>query len=284
MDASIIIPTKDKLSRLSLVLKALEPQVNDMVEVLVIFDGCMQETIDSFNKLEFNYKPISIILKRNQGRAKARNSGIRQAKGEIIIFLDDDRIPAPDYVSRCIQRHKEGRYAIIGERLNINYSEEELQDFNSRGITCSDYKEMERRAFKEPNDLLKKIGRKFLGQHLERVTFTTGNSSVQRKDLVEVGLFDENYSGWGLEDVDLGYRLSKIGVKIIRDNSIINYHLVHFVDRFSQKQEYANNFKYFIKKIKNDRKSIFILILLKLIYDGGIIKHSIINKVTKNSK
>lgn len=241
-----------------------------MVEVLVIFDGCSQETINGFNNLNLKYKPIPIIHEKNQGRAKARNSGIRQAKGEIVIFLDDDRLPAQDFVKKYIQKHKSGHYAIIGERLNINYSEEELNDLYNRGVTYLDYKQMESRAYKEPYDFVKKLGRKTLGQLLETVTFTTGNSSVRRNDLIKIGLFDESFSGWGMEDVDLGYRLAKIGVKIIRDYSIKNYHLVHPVDKSKQKEEYRRNFNYFINKIQNDKKSTYMAKFLHAIHESSL--------------
>lgn len=233
-----------------------------MVEVLVIFDGCTRETISGFKEIKLKYKPIPIIHDKNLGRAKARNSGIRQAKGDIIIFLDDDRLPAHNFVSQHIQKHISGHFAVIGERLNIKYSEEELNNLYRRGITYLDSKEMDSRAFKEPKDMLKKVGRRILGQLLETVTFTTGNSSVRRMDLLNIGLFDENFSGWGMEDVDLGYRLANIGVKIIRDYSIINYHLVHPVDNSKQKEEYYKNFNYFITKIQNDRKAIYMAKLL----------------------
>lgn len=262
MKASIIIPTKDKLPRLSLVLKTLEPQINNAIEVIVIFDGCSQETVRGFNEIKLKYKPIPIIHTQNLGRARARNSGIRHAKGDIVIFLDDDRLPTPDFVLQHIEKHVSGHYAVIGERLNINYSDEELRGLCRNGVTYPDFLEMSKRAFKEPNDRLKKIGRRILGQLLETVTFTTGNSSVRRKDLLNIGLFDENFFGWGMEDVDLGYRLAKSGVKIIRDYSIINYHLVHPVSKLTQKEEYTKNFNYFINKIENDRKAIYMAKLL----------------------
>ena len=61
MKASIIIPTKDKLSRLRLTLRGLERQMTNEVEVIVVFDGCQPEMIDQFKELQFSFEPISII-------------------------------------------------------------------------------------------------------------------------------------------------------------------------------------------------------------------------------
>ena len=73
---SIIIPTKDKNSRLYLTLKCLEPQVDENTEVLVVFDGCTKETIDEFNTFKWNMNVQKVISVQNVGRAAARNLGI----------------------------------------------------------------------------------------------------------------------------------------------------------------------------------------------------------------
>ena len=102
---SIVIPTYNKLMRLRLALKSLEPQVDKDVEVIVVFDGCDKEVIEDFHKLTFSYKPIEIINEKNIGRARARNEGIKAATGEIVIFLDDDRLVNPEYIKAHRRLH-----------------------------------------------------------------------------------------------------------------------------------------------------------------------------------
>lgn len=260
MQASIIIPTKNKLSRLCLVLRSLELQVDDSIEVIVVFDGCNQETINGFNSIKLSYNPVQIVNTESLGCGRARNAGIRAAHGKIVIFLDDDRIPDNDFIERHIKRHLQRHFAVIGERLNVKYSEEQLVNFCKNNFI--DIGDMKKRSTKESKDSLKKIARKILGQTLDSVTFTTGNSSVERDDLLKAGMFDEAFSGWGMEDVDLGYRLVSNGVKIVRDYNIVNYHLIHPANKSNRKEEYFNNYKYFIQKIHGDIKSIFIAKLL----------------------
>lgn len=263
--ASIIIPTKDKLSRLCLVLKALEPQVDETVEVLVIFDGCNQETLNGFKDIPLQFEPVPIIHPKNLGRAHARNSGIRSATGRVLIFLDDDRIPSGEFVMKHVQRHEKGRYAIIGERYDIGYSEDVLANLYRKGFTPDVFQRMQADSFKEQNQALKKMGRRVCGCFLDLVTFTTGNSSALRADVLKVGLFDEKFSGWGVEDIDLGYRLIKAGVKVIRDYSIETYHMVHPVDRAKQLEEYWRNLYYFLNKIQDDKMAVWILKILSAI-------------------
>ncbi|AEY66333.1 glycosyltransferase [Clostridium sp. BNL1100] len=265
--ASIVIPTMNKLSRLRLILKALESQVDDTVEVIIIFDGCSDEVLCDFKKLKLGFEPIQIIYSENVGRSKARNSGILKASGEIVIFLDDDRIPCSDFISKHVISHKNGRFAIVGQRNNVEYPEEVLEQLYLNGLTESDYSRIDRDSIPEPYEPAKKIARLIFGQLIERITFSTGNSSARREDLIAVNMFDENFTGWGLEDTDLGYRLGKSGVKIKRNFSIVNYHLVHPVNKSQQSSENQKNFEYFLRKIEGDKASIRMAKFLnKLIY------------------
>ncbi len=52
----------------------------------------------------------------------------------------------------------------------------------------------------------------------------TGNASVRRDDLLAVGGFDESFTGYGHEDLELGYRLQRAGVRILYEPRAINYH------------------------------------------------------------
>ncbi|NLW46957.1 MAG: glycosyltransferase [Firmicutes bacterium] len=266
--ASIIIPTKDKLSRLRLVLKALEPQVNDSIEVIIIFDGCNQKTLEGFKEIQLTYELIKIVYPQNVGRAKARNLGIRQAKGDIIIFVDDDRIPCPGFIEMHIRRHQHKRYAVMGERLDICFFEEELDRFYWSETKILDMVRDKKGIANEKYDILRRLTRPLFGNLLACVAFCTGNLSVRREDLLKVGMFDEKIIGWGIEDVDLGYRLIKDGIKLVRDYSLRNYHLVHPVDNKQQKVEYWRNFDYFLNKIKGDRVAILMAKLTTLVLYG----------------
>jgi GT2 family glycosyltransferase len=54
--------------------------------------------------------------------------------------------------------------------------------------------------------------------------FLTGNASVRREHLDRVGRFDENFTGYGHEDLELGYRLQKAGLTIAYEPNAIDYH------------------------------------------------------------
>jgi GT2 family glycosyltransferase len=70
------------------------------------------------------------------------------------------------------------------------------------------------------------------GRHLHGVRekslswlfFLTGNASAKRRDLLEAGGFDERFTEYGHEDLELGYRLVRNGVRILYNPSAVNYH------------------------------------------------------------
>ena len=73
---------------------------NKMLEVLVVDNN----STDSSASLIKGYLdchpdfPGRYILETKQGLSHARNRGIKEAKGDILVFLDDDSMVAPDYL------------------------------------------------------------------------------------------------------------------------------------------------------------------------------------------
>ena len=111
MDLSVVIPTRDQEERLRLVLCALEGQTltPDRFEVVVVDDGCSDGTPDMVMQIAAN-GPANVRLVANSsgsGRSAARNSGIAEAKGELVVFLDGDALPAPDLLETQWRAHQQ---------------------------------------------------------------------------------------------------------------------------------------------------------------------------------
>mgnify|MGYP000356766042 CR=1 FL=1 len=274
MKASVVIPTKDKISRLRLVLQAFESQVNDQVEIVVVFDGCSSETIHQFRNLRLSYEPVAVISKHNVGRSSARNLGIAKAKGDVIIFVDDDRIPAPDFIQKHMTGHEEP-CVLLGLRTDVMYEEEELYSLYELGHV-RDNPDCVRTRLLE-GELQQGFPAFLLKSSLKWLLFYTGNVSVDREYLVKAGGFDENFKGWGHEDLDLGIRLHMSGIPFRRDDAIVNYHILHD-DNFDIKQrkkESIRNLVYMIGKYKKH----YISWILSLVY----VKHKLFG-ITYNRK
>lgn len=261
--ASIIIPTKDKITRLRVVLKALESQVNESIEVIVIFDGNNNTTLEAFNKLNLTFQPRTIIVENNKGRSAARNYGINEAKGDIIILMDDDTIPGNDFVAKHLSGHLQP-CVLMGVTRDILLSEAEIDHLYFDENTLHDT------AFLNRNSHI--VNKPIFGNTLFKIFrdqypfkwlhLFTNNVSLPRKEMLEIGGFDEAFKGWGHEDIELGYRLQKYGLSLKKDFSIVNYHLVH-KNNYSQKiDESILNLKYFLKKHRNFDAMTWISILI----------------------
>jgi GT2 family glycosyltransferase len=254
--ASIVIPTRNKFLHLVLTLKSLEGQIDNAAEVIVVFDGCDQEVLDNIRAVDFSYDYISVICKNNIGRAAARNKGIVRASGEIIIFLDDDRLVERDFVQKHINAHRKKNIVVLGDRYNVSLSDEKLLKIMNDNNLADELAEIKNLAVPERNVFINRILRIFSCNIFDSITFTTGNASVKREDLLKAGLFDEKYKGWGYEDVDLGYRLHKLKLKFRKVFSIKNFHILHPTST-TRKSESVKNLNYFLDKIKSDRFAYF---------------------------
>jgi GT2 family glycosyltransferase len=196
---SLIIPTYQRRNSVKRLLDALDTQTlpPDSFEVLVIIDGSKDGTEELVAQKKVPYR-LTSITQPNRGRAAACNTGVRSAQGELIVLLDDDMEPAPEFLSAHWMAHQGSqRLGIVGAvpvRIRADSS------------PISHY-----------------IAERF-GQHLERLSqpayqlslrdFYSGNFSIRKEHLLEVGLFDEDFKIYGNEDLELALRLRKAGISV----------------------------------------------------------------------
>ena len=88
------------------------------------------------------------------------------------------------------------------------------------------------------------------GKKLKWAYFLSGNLSVRKTTIVEAGLFDENFKGYGWEDIELGYRLSRMKVPLIYLPGAINnhHHPVSADDLVERKYQMGRSAALFYKK------------------------------------
>ena len=115
MELSVIIPTHNQAERLCLVLGGLRRQTlaAEYFEVLVVDDGCTDGTAAMVAEIRMaNLRVMN--LQPNQGRNRARNLGAAEARGELLVFLDGDALPAPDLLERYLEAsHRHGPRAVF---------------------------------------------------------------------------------------------------------------------------------------------------------------------------
>lgn len=93
---SVIVPAYNAASYLRETLESAIAQSYDNLEILVIDDGSTDETAQIASTFG---DPVRVISTRNQGVAKARNTGIDASSGEFIALLDSDDLWKPDKIA-----------------------------------------------------------------------------------------------------------------------------------------------------------------------------------------
>lgn len=205
MRFSIVIPTYNRSEKLEACLKALFAQTYDksQYEIIVVDDGSQDDTQEVLKKLA-KKSPVSLKVfhQSNSGQGVARNRGVMEASGELILFLGDDIIATPDLLKehdRVHHAHPEENAACLGfitwhPKLSVS----PLMRFMERGGVI----------------LGRFGGHQFAYDLLRGKTtadfrfFYTSNISLKRS-LLQRFKFDPWFSGYGWEDIELGYRLTK---------------------------------------------------------------------------
>ncbi|MBV9737033.1 MAG: glycosyltransferase [Candidatus Eremiobacteraeota bacterium] len=207
-DISVVIPTYNRLDTLEYVIPSLLDQDLDpsRYEVIVADSQSNDGTAEFFEAIAPVARSVRHLPGRYSGRAAARNAGIEAATGEIVVFNDSDIIASRDLLARHLERHAGRRaIAVVGQEVQAH----SLAEYRMK----RDHPEL--RAPLHP-------GRR---KRLSWLYFLTGNASVRRADLLRVGCFDESFTGYGHEDLELGYRLQHAGVAICYEPRAVNYHL-----------------------------------------------------------
>ena len=242
MKASVIIPYYKKKMELLNLLNSLNDQTYKDYEVIIINDGS-DDIKEDILKEKHDYEIKCVKYERNEksGRAFARNRGIELADGSILIFLDSDQIVDKNFIEMHCRGFIDSKNLLqFGTRKmlqeQVDLSKDKLQDVI--------YKEDARhQIFRKYDYQINQI------EGIWHLVFTH-NLSIP-KNLVELyGGFDENFLGWGLEDVEFAYRMKSQGVAIVFNPFVETYDQVESEDIDAEKRwhEWKRNFEIFCKK------------------------------------
>jgi glycosyltransferase involved in cell wall biosynthesis len=196
MRISVIIPTYNRAEILSKTLRAYSEQTEDgpIFEALVIDDGSKDHTASVVrNWSSHSTLPVRYLWQENRGLAAARNHAIREAKGELLLFGDDDIIPSPKMVAEHLAWHREHPEKDVGVLGLVGWATE---------VNASPFMKWSGLYGPQFNFGYFKPGMQLDFRH----TYFC-NTSVKASFLAQHGVFSEEFRQYGWEDLELGYRL-----------------------------------------------------------------------------
>ena len=226
-DLSIIMPCYNRAYDLHRILLAYDQQAGrEPFELIAVDDASTDETyavLTGFRPRNFSYKTIR--QETNRGPAAARNLGIRQARGAVILFVGDDILPDRDLVKGHLAAHRKypsAETAILGqvmwgEDLPVNTLMAHIDGIGAQQFSYYYLKN------EQPYDF----------RH-----FYTANISLKRELLFRADKwFDEDFAYAAFEDVELSFRLSRASMQIIYCAPLVGYHYhYHTIWSFSIRQ------------------------------------------------
>jgi glycosyltransferase involved in cell wall biosynthesis len=207
---SVIIPT---LNRAPLLRRSLESLVDqtlspDDFEVVVVDDGSTDATSEVCEEFATRLRLRYYYIK-NSGNPAAKNLGVFAAAGPLILFFDDDDIATRTLLEEHLRAHSQypgENVAILGytcwaPELHITPVMEYVMDI---GQFLFAYKNLRH------------------GQELDYTYFWCGRISCKRSLLVRHGVYNQFFPSI-IEDVELGYRLSRVNLRVIFSRQAISH-------------------------------------------------------------
>lgn len=202
---SIIIPTYNRAQMLCDCIDSILKSTYTNLEVIIVDNRSTDQTVDLIRSKYRQKNQVRIVrLKKNMMAAGGRNAGIKKAKGEYLLFVDNDNIVYPDMVQLLVEEmERDDQIGLVGPLSMDKYNDDKIW------LVSGDYNFFTSR----PKILYsgKKIEDVELDKHYK--TCYSPNIMMVRKDVIQaVGGFDRAYFAM-YEEADFGYRIQRAGYK-----------------------------------------------------------------------
>lgn len=113
MKVSVIIPVYNVEKYLEECLDSVVNQTLKEIEIICINDGSIDNSVKILEKYRNKYSNIKVINQKNLGVGRARNVGVKLAKGEYIFFLDSDDYIEVDALEKCYIEAKQNKLDVV---------------------------------------------------------------------------------------------------------------------------------------------------------------------------
>jgi glycosyltransferase involved in cell wall biosynthesis len=196
---SVVVPTHQRRERVLALLTAVGRQTFPAArfEVVVSIDGSTDGTREALERVTAGHG-LRALWHARRGRAAALNAGIQASSGSLVVLLDDDMEPAPEWLAAHWRAHEDRRPLGVMGAVPI--------------AVAAGAPPAVRYVAAKFNGHLANLARP--DRPLQLTDFYSGNFSVRHDVLAAVGGFDEDFQLYGNEDLELSFRLSRAGVAL----------------------------------------------------------------------
>lgn len=233
---ALIVNTYNQPDYLDRVLRAVSRQRIPAAEVFLADDGSDDETRRVFEKWASAQRFVARHVwhgKNGFRRSRILNVAIARARSDYLVFLDGDTIPHPRFVGdhQLLARRGffiQGHRVLVTQRASLVFGTGEFSRDRRRAFCAGQLLGL-KHIFRWP------VPFRWHKPNLDGVRGC--NLSVWRSDLFKINGYNEDYFGWGCEDLDLAQRLMNAGVRRmdVRGHALC-YHLWHpLLDRSNLK-------------------------------------------------
>ena len=122
---SVIVPIYNSEKTINRCVESIINQTYKDIEILLINDGSIDNTLNILNDYANKDKRIVVINKKNEGVSKTKNLGIKKAKSEFIMFVDSDDYIDKEAIKKLVLLQKKDNLDIIKFHYN-NYVDDKL--------------------------------------------------------------------------------------------------------------------------------------------------------------
>ncbi|MCM3626014.1 glycosyltransferase family 2 protein [Paenibacillus glycanilyticus] len=203
MLTSIIIPTYNALPLLRETISSIRRHTKELYELIVVDNGSTDGTLDFLKQQRI----ITISLPANTGFPAACNWGLRLARGEWLVLLNNDVLVTAEWLSRMQRTYdRDASIGIVGPLTNYASGRQQV-------AMTARYEEFAAQLSAEQDGKQEKVNRIIGFCMLFSRTF-----------MKKVGLLDEQFSPGHFEDDDYCYRAYLAGYRVVIAKDAFVYH------------------------------------------------------------
>lgn len=250
MRLSVCIPYKDRLENLSIALEALERQTMAPSDFEVVI-GAMEYSHELIELgVSFNDRLDIVIVSssRDFSIPVARNLAMRAASGDVVVQMDADTMLDPHALEYMYERHFAFGQEVCAVGQVVGYGNN--QDGAVEAVEHLTFGQNAEKLAAMAADPDWPADVRFNAPHHIPWAFAwTGLIALPLKTVHEFGLwFDESFRGWGVDDLEWGFRVSRSGLPVVLCPEVFALHLPHIRDQSGNQRTESRNYGRFLAK------------------------------------